>query len=136
MNTKDIIKRAVIIMLSIIMLTNCACYNKVKSHPEQITTLHPIMLHKDQLKFKLQNTYVSADTLYGTFAKDHNEPGKANKMIVILKPGQEKAQDSLGVLSIPFSKVGYTLLNSKNWSYYMDDLSKNFKKITCRHLQC
>lgn len=118
MNTKDIIKRAVIIMLSIIMLTNCACYNKVKSHPEQINTLHPIMLHKDQLKFRLQNTYVSADTLYGKIAENQTEPSKTNQMIVFLKPNQEVVQDSLGVLVIPFSQIEYV-------EFYEKDLVKS-----------
>lgn len=112
----------VILCLVLIMglFSRCTVYKPVSSHPGEINSGRIVILHKDELIFRLVETDVRHDTLWAKLSNDNANVGKGRKMIVALKPNQEIAQDSDGVLVIPFSQI-------ETVEYYVLDKEKTSK---------
>ena len=107
MKTRSPIYRLLCIFLSSVMLVNCTAYYPVRRTAEDIRPGAKYVLHKDQLKFKLKEVSIRSDTLYAMAYPTADEPSKKSKLIVVLKPGMQPAQDSTGMLLIPFSSIDY-----------------------------
>lgn len=107
MKTKTVLFRIFGIGILIIVLASCTVYKTVPCSPNEITSDKVIMLHKDELRFRLVEPTVKHNTLIAKVSDDNTEPNKGKKMIVVLKPAQEIMQDSLGVLMISFSQIDF-----------------------------
>lgn len=116
------IKRAVAVILAAAMLTNCTVYRPVVKEPESLVMEKDLMLHKDGLQLKLVGSSVRDDTLFARISHDQSVPEKKNSMTVVLKPGQEQAQDRSGRVAIPLSQISHI-------EYFEKDQERS-KKLT------
>ena len=107
MRTNTRIFSFLIIGLLVAILVHCKAYDPVRRPPNYIRSESRIMLHKDQLRFRLNDVVTRSDTLYGRAEPTVDEPSGRNRMIVVLKSGEQPDVDSNGRMIIPYTSVDY-----------------------------
>lgn len=107
MKTYSIYVKIICLGMTIAFLTNCTVYQPVQSGTGNIDPAKTLVLHKDGLRFILEDPVVQGDTIFAMVAPLEQEMGRRNQMIITLKHGQELGQSDNGLVQIPFAAIDH-----------------------------